>query len=441
VVPDDDELIAPAPVRTEQLTSLRPMVRKFEVIGVSGPAASVTYTSTGATCAIGSHAGNEIVIDDSSISRSHCELRVEQGHVRIHDLDSTNGTVLDGVRVIAGYVRDGSTLQLGRSTLRVAIGDSELRVAVSSRTELGQLVGTSMAMRACFALLERAAASEVSVLLEGEPGTGKETAAQAIHDHSARKAKPFIAIDCGGAPGNLLEAELFGYEREGVPGAAERRIGALEAATGGTVFLDELGELPSDLQLKLLRVLERGEIRRLGAAEATPIDVRIIAATDRDLRAEVNANRFRSELYFRLAVMKIKLPPLRQRPEDLAVLVERITMQLGVGHEVGRRLTSPGFVAALAGGAWPGNVRELRNYIERAAVIDDLVGVEEEAVPEAETDPQPYQQARDRVLAEFERRYVEQLLRAHHGNVSAAARASGIDRTYLHRLMRRHGLR
>ena len=441
MVPDDDELIAPAPVRTEQLTSLRPMVRKFEVIGVSGPAASVTYTSTGATCAIGSHAGNEIVIDDSSISRSHCELRVEQGHVRIHDLDSTNGTVLDGVRVIAGYVRDGSTLQLGRSTLRVAIGDSELRVAVSSRTELGQLVGTSMAMRACFALLERAAGSEVSVLLEGEPGTGKETAAQAIHDHSARKAKPFIAIDCGGAPGNLLEAELFGYEREGIPGAAERRIGALEAATGGTVFLDELGELPSDLQLKLLRVLERGEIRRLGAAEATPIDVRIIAATDRDLRAEVNANRFRSELYFRLAVMKIKLPPLRQRPEDLAVLVERITMQLGVGHEVGRRLTSPGFVASLAGGAWPGNVRELRNYIERAAVIDDLVGVEEEAVPEAETDPQPYQQARDRVLAEFERRYVEQLLRAHHGNVSAAARASGIDRTYLHRLMRRHGLR
>jgi len=444
VVPDDDELIAPAPVRTEQLTSLRPMVRKFEVIGVSGPAASVTYTSTGATCAIGSHAGNEIVIDDPSISRSHCELRVEQGHVRIHDLDSTNGTVLDGVRVIAGYVRDGSTLQLGRSTLRVAIGDSELRVAVSSRTELGGLVGTSMAMRACFALLERAAASDVSVLLEGESGTGKETAAQAIHDGSARKARPFLVIDCGGAPGNLLEAELFGYEREGVPGATERRIGALEAATGGTVFLDELGELPSELQLKLLRVLERGEVKRLGATEATPIDVRIIAATDRDLRAEVNANRFRSELYFRLAVMKVKLPPLRQRPEDLAVLVERITAQLGVGQEVARRLTSPAFVASLAGAAWPGNVRELRNYVERAAVIDDLV-VGEDPAPEVESDPhdpaQPYQQARDRVLAEFERRYVEQLLRAHHGNVSAAARASGIDRTYLHRLMRRHGLR
>ncbi len=432
------------PVRTEQLTSLRPTVRKFEVLGVSGPAASVTYTSTGATCAIGSHAGNEIAIDDSTISRSHCELRVEGGHVKLHDLDSTNGTVLDGVRVVAGYVRDGSTIQLGRSTLRVAIGDGDVRVVVSTRTELGRLVGTSMAMRACFALLERAAASEISVLLEGESGTGKETAAQVIHEHSARKARPFLVIDCGGAPGNLLEAELFGFERDGLPGATERRVGALEAANGGTVFLDELGELPSDLQLKLLRVLERGEIRRLGATEATAIDVRIIAATDRDLRAEVNTSRFRSELYFRIAVMKIKLPPLRQRPDDLAVLVDRIIVQLGVGHEVSRRLTSPAFLASLATGAWPGNVRELRNYIERAAVIDELVGVEE-AAPEVEDDPhdpsQPYQQARDRVLAEFERRYVEQLLRAHHGNVSAAARASGIDRTYLHRLMRRHGLR
>ena len=230
---DDDEVVhAAAPVRTEQLTSLRPTVRKFEVIGVSGPAASLAYTSTGATCAIGSHVGNEIVIDDASISRSHCELRVEQGHVRIHDLDSTNGTVLDGVRVVAGYVRDGSTIQLGRSTLRVEIGKGDVRVAVSSRTELGGLVGTSMAMRACFALLERAAASDISVLLEGESGTGKETAARAIHDDSPRKARPFIAIDCGGAPGNLLEAELFGYERDGVPGASERsRTGLLPSCS------------------------------------------------------------------------------------------------------------------------------------------------------------------------------------------------------------------
>jgi two-component system response regulator GlrR len=170
------------------------------------------------------------------------------------------------------------------------------------------------------------------------------------------------------------------------------------------VFLDEIGELPIDMQPKLLRVIEAGEVRRIGENQTRQVNVRVIAATNRNLEREVNNARFREDLFFRLSVITLRVPPLRERPEDLAVLVERITMQLGVGHEVGRRLTSPGFVAALAGGAWPGNVRELRNYIERAAVIDDLVGVEEEAVPEAETDPQPYQQARDRVLAEFERR-------------------------------------
>ncbi len=444
---DDEEVdfgaLAPGSLRTEPLDTSQPAVRRFDLIGTAGPAAAVRYASTGTTCAIGSHAGNEIVIDDASISRSHCELRVEQGHVRIHDLDSTNGTVLDGVRVVAGYVRDGSTIQLGRSTLRVSLGGSDNRLAVSLNTHFGSLVGTSWAMRACFALLERAAASDITVLLEGESGTGKEGAADAIHQASARRDRPFIVIDCGAIPGNLLESELFGHERGAFTGATDRRVGAFEAASGGTVFLDEIGEMPSELQPKLLRVLERREIRRLGSNTMTPADVRIVAATNRDLRAEVNAGRFRSDLYFRLAVMKVQLPPLRQRPEDLPILVQRIVGTLGLGQDVANRLCSNAFVSSLSRGAWPGNVRELRNYLERAAVLDDLAGSTEDA-PEA-ADPhdpaQPYQQARDRVLAEFERRYVEQLLRAHHGNVSAAARASGIDRTYLHRLMRRHGLR
>ncbi len=443
---DDDEVdfgaLAPGSLRTEPLESAQPKVRRFELVGTSGPAANVRYASTGATCAIGSVAGNEIVIDDPSISRSHCELRVEQGKVRIYDLDSTNGTVLDGVRVIAGYVRDGSTIQIGRSTLRVSLGGGDNRVAVSSRTQFGNLVGASWAMRACFAMLERAAASDITVLLEGESGTGKEGAADAIHQASARRDRPFIVIDCGAIPGNLLESELFGHERGAFTGATDRRVGAFEAATGGTVFLDEIGEMPSDLQPKLLRVLERREIRRLGSNVMTPADVRIVAATNRDLRAEVNAGRFRSDLYFRLAVMKIQLPPLRQRPEDLPILVERIVHSLNLSPAVAQRLTSQAFILSLARGAWPGNVRELRNYVERAAVLDDLAGTEETPVEAEPHDAsQPYQQARDRVLAEFERRYVEQLLRAHHGNVSAAARASGIDRTYLHRLMRRHGLR
>jgi len=448
---DDEEIdlghLEPGSLRTEQLGVEQPAVRRFEIIGVSGPAAAVRWVSAGTTCAIGSHAGNEIVVDDPSISRSHCELRVDRGLVKLHDLDSTNGTVLDGVRISAAFVRDGSVIQLGRSTLRVTLGADNNRLAVSPRNTFGNLVGTSLAMRACFALLERAAAADITLLVEGESGTGKEGAAEAVHQGSARANHPFIVIDCGAIPGNLLESELFGHERGAFTGASDRRIGAFEAAHGGTIFLDEIGELPAELQPKLLRVLERREVRRLGSNTMVPVDVRIIAATNRDLRAEVNAGRFRSDLYFRLAVMKIQLPPLRQRPDDLAILVERIVDTLGVGPEVAQRLTTPAFVASLARGAWPGNVRELRNYLERAAVLDDLA-VAADAAPRTATPddaqddgPLGYQQARDRVLAEFERRYVEQLLRAHHGNVSAAARASGIDRTYLHRLMRRHGLR
>jgi transcriptional regulator with GAF, ATPase, and Fis domain len=444
---DDDEVdlsqLEPGSLRTEPLDTQQVAVRRFELTGVAGPAAAVKWASTGATCAIGSHAGNEIVVDDPSISRSHCELRVERGQVRLFDLDSTNGTFLDGVRVVGGYVRDGSTIQIGRSTLRVTIGADDNRLVVSPQTRFGNLVGSSWAMRACFAMLERAATSDITVLLEGESGTGKEGAAEAVHKASGRADRPFIVIDCGAIPGNLLESELFGHERGAFTGATDRRIGAFEAATGGTIFLDEIGELPSDLQPKLLRVLERREIRRLGSNTMTPADVRIVAATNRDLRAEVNAGRFRSDLYFRLAVMKVLLPPLRQRPDDLPILVERIVGSLGLAPDVARKLTAPTFIMSLTRGAWPGNVRELRNYLERAAVLDDLA-TSGEAAP-VETDAhdasQPYQQARDRVLAEFERRYVEQLLKAHQGNVSAAARSSGIDRTYLHRLMRRHGLR
>jgi len=449
----DDEVdlsaLSPGSLRTEPLDVERPAVRRFEVTGLSGPASAIRWVSAGTTCAIGSHAGNEIAIDDPSISRSHCELRVDQGNVKVYDLDSTNGTTLDGVRICSAFVRDGSVIQLGRSSsLRITLGSDTNQIALSPRTQFGNLVGTSWPMRACFALLERAASSDITLLLEGESGTGKEGAAEAVHRGSARARGPFIVVDCGAISGNLLESELFGHEKGSFTGATDRRIGAFEAATGGTIFLDELGELPAELQPKLLRVLERREIRRVGSNAMAPVDVRIVAATNRDLRAEVNAGRFRSDLYFRLAVMRVQLPPLRQRPDDLAVLAERIVASLGVAPDVARRLTSPMFVASLSRGAWPGNVRELRNYLERAAVLDDLehlAGASASAAPEAAAESadasQPYQQARDRVLAEFERRYVEQLLRAHHGNVSAAARASGIDRTYLHRLMRRHGLR
>jgi DNA-binding NtrC family response regulator len=445
----DDEVdlddLEPANARTELIGGgTGPSVRRFDVAGVGGAVAGVQWQSAGVACQIGSHEANDVVVADPAVSRFHCELRVENNVVRVHDLDSTNGTMLDGVQVAIGIVRDGSVIQIGRSGLRVTIGEEQNRLAMSSQTNFGSLVGTSWPMRLCFAMLERAAQSDVTVLLEGESGTGKEGAAESLHQASRRAGRPFIVIDCGAVPANLLESELFGHERGAFTGAHERRIGAFESANGGTVFLDEIGEMPTELQPKLLRVLERREVRRLGSNVTIPIDVRIVAATNRDLRAEVNAGRFRPDLYFRLAVVKIQLPPLRQRPEDLPVLVDRFVASLGIPDDAAARLRAPAFVASLTRGAWPGNVRELRNYLERCAVLDDLAALQPVASP---GDPgagidvgRPFQEARDDVLAEFERRYIEQLLRVHRGNVSAAARASGIDRTYLHRLMRRHNL-
>ncbi|MFN0250965.1 MAG: sigma 54-interacting transcriptional regulator [Kofleriaceae bacterium] len=425
-----------APAETELLGGAgRPSVRRFELVGVDGPAAGTTWQSAGTSCAVGSHASNDFVISDTAASRFHCELRLEKDQIRVHDLDSTNGTTLDGVPVAIGIVRDGSVVQIGRSTLRVQIGEA-IRVPVSPRTEFGRLVGTSWTMRALFALLERVARTDSTVLVEGESGTGKEGVARSLHEASHRREKPFVVIDCGALPGALLESELFGHEQGAFTGAFERRIGAFEAANGGTVLLDEIGELPAELQPKLLRVLEARELRRLGGTTTQKIDVRIVAATNRDLRAEVNAGRFRPDLYFRLAVVKIAIPPLRTRPDDLPVLVDRIVSSLDVPADRAARLREPVFIASLGRHAWAGNVRELRNYLERTAIMFDASDAETSEGGEL----QPYQRARDIVLGEFERRYVEQLLAAHEGNVSAAARASGIDRTYFHRLMRRHKL-
>lgn len=409
-----------------------PSIRRFDLTCFDGPASGVAFRSTGATCAIGSHASNDLVIADPAVSRFHCEIRIAKDQIRVHDLDSTNGTTLDGVPVAIGIARDGSVLQLGRSALRLQLG-AAFQVPVSASSRFGNLVGGSWAMRACFAVLERAAATDSTVLIEGESGTGKEGAARSLHDHSRRRSAPFVTVDCGAIPAPLLESELFGHERGAFTGATDRRIGAFEAAEGGTIFLDEIGELPTELQPKLLRVLEARELRRVGRTAMQKVDVRIVAATNRDLRAEVNVGRFRPDLYFRIAVIKLALPPLRARPEDLPALVDSIVAGLDLAPDRAARLRAPVFIASLARGAWPGNVRELRNYLERAAILDDG--------PVATDDADvPYTEARDIVLAEFERRYVDQLLAAHHGNVSAAARASGIDRTYFHRLMRRHKL-
>jgi DNA-binding NtrC family response regulator len=430
---------------TEQLGSfLRHEVQRFGIAVVGGPAAGRAATSTGDRFSIGSHESNDLAIDDPAVSRFHCEVVIDARGAWLVDLESKNGTMVDGVAVGRGALRDGSHIQLGRSSCRFELAAEHVPVPLSARAQLGSLVGASAAMRAVFALLERAAASQVTVLLEGETGTGKEGAAEAIHGESARRERPFLVVDCGAIPATLLERELFGHEKGAFTGADERAAGVFEAAHGGTVLLDEIGELPLELQPKLLRVLEQRQVRPLGATGHKSVDVRIIAATNRDLRALVNDGLFRSDLYFRLAVLTVRIPPLRNRPEDIPLLSQHMLGELGASREVAARLLAPDAMARMQRGAWPGNVRELRNYLERCLVLEQPLPTGESAsAPEelAVDTTLSYSEAKRRVLDAFERRYLETLLGRHRGNVAQAARAAGMDRVYVYKLLQRHGLR
>ncbi|QQR41813.1 sigma 54-interacting transcriptional regulator [Myxococcus xanthus] len=422
-------------------------VRRFRFTVLEGPQPGQSKDSNADTFSIGSHGLNDFVIEEPTVSRFHCEVKVDHDGARLRDLDSRNGTVLDGVHVRDAYLRGGSILRLGRVSVRFDFSPETNRLLISDRTTFGELVGASPVTRASFALMERAAASDATVLLEGETGTGKSRAAFAIHQASARASGPFLTVDCGAIPGNLLESELFGHEKGSFTGAIQRRVGAFEEADGGTIFLDEIGELPAELQPKLLRVLENKEIRRLGANGYQPVNVRVIAATHRDLRAEVNAARFRSDLFFRLAVVRIIIPALRERPEDIPLIAERILTAFGAGSEQLAALSTPEFIAQLQHAAWPGNVRELRNHLERCLVFQDAMPpdaeeVSAQAVLRSLVDPkQPYAEARRRALEVFEREYLDALLKLHGGKVSQAATAADMDRVYLYRLLRRHRLR
>jgi transcriptional regulator with PAS, ATPase and Fis domain len=423
-------------------------LRRFRLTVVEGPLAGSSWESSADSGSLGSHPRNDFVLDEPTISRFHCELRVGPEGVTVRDLGSLNGVVVDGVRVFEALLRGGSLLRLGALVIRFDFSPESNRLLLSERTRFGSLVGTSVAMRATFALLERAAPSDATVLLEGETGTGKSQAAQALHEASPRRDKPFLVVDCTALPAPLLESELFGHERGAFTGASSRRLGAFEEAQGGTIFLDEIGELPEPLQPKLLRVLEARQVRRVGSNSWQPVDVRVIAATHRDLRRQVNSGAFRADLFFRLAVVRIVLPALRQRPEDLREVTSQVLAALGASRERREALLTPELLTRLQQWAWPGNVRELRNYLERCLVFDGAAPLsDEEAWVPASAGPPvvdvgvPFSEARRQALDDFERRYLAALLEKHEGHVSQAAAAARIDRVYLYRLLRRHGLK
>ncbi|MFO0723268.1 MAG: sigma 54-interacting transcriptional regulator [Myxococcota bacterium] len=398
---------------------------------------------------IGKSQENDVVLDASGVSRLHLELRGEPDGVLVRDLGSKNGTWVNGTRVTEARLGPGSIIRVGGPTgveLQIE-AEGDARLEPSRSASFGGLIGNSAPMRAVFAILERTAPTQATILISGETGTGKEVCARAIHEASPRRTGPFVVVDCGAIPHHLIEAELFGHRRGAFTDAHTDRIGAFEAANGGTLFLDEIGELPLDLQPKLLRAIENRTIQRLGETERRPIDVRLLAATHRDLSREVESGRFRQDLYFRLAVVSARMPALRERGEDVLALAARLLSELGQPDAF--QIEGP-VANALLSYAWPGNVRELRNALERAVHLGA-----EHALPQGSRStgsmPQvqraepvsadvPFKEAKDRLVVEFERAYVSALMDKHGGNISSAARDAGIDRNYLYRLLKKHGL-
>ncbi len=377
----------------------------------------------------------DVVLADPKVSRLHAELAQRPDGLWVADLGSRNGTYVDRVRVASARLHEGARLRLGDTELVVGYEASAEPVPLWRFDRFGPLIGRSVAMRELFEWLDRAARSDATLLVEGETGTGKELVACAVHETSPRGSQPFAIIDCAALSGNLLEAELFGHARGAFTGAHNARAGAIEAADGGTVFIDEVGELPLSLQPKLLRVLESRTVRRLGENQRRPVDVRFIAATHRDLRAMVNDGTFREDLYFRLAVLKVRVPPLRERLEDVPALASHFLPE-------GTTLP-PELSGAIERRPWRGNVRELRNFVERLLAFgaEHALRVEEGRAPAPLSTQTSYHAARADVIARFERDFVERLLERHPGNLAEAARAAGLTRAYLYQLLRKHGLR
>ncbi len=443
---------------------------RFTVRVIAGPDAGLEARSVDGRLTVGSAEGTILRLGDPTVSRYHLDFDATAQGVNVRDLGSTNRTLLAGVAIHEITITRDVELELGRTRLRVTFDAERANITTQAETEFGGLIGQSPAMKVVFAALRKAAPTSAPVLITGESGTGKELAARAIHESSPRVQGPFEVVDCGGLPGTLIESELFGYERGSFTGATGEREGAFERAEGGTLFLDELGELPLELQPKLLRALGEGEIRRIGGKRVKRVDVRIVAATNRDLRRHVNSGQFRADLYYRLAVVQIRMPSLRERPEDMMLLVRALLAAIVEDRGLDAHIEPDArLVETLLRHSWPGNVRELRNYLEQLLILRMVAppgqeGDHANGVPPAPlggvdwgaasggatTSPTeawqtlqrlPLRKAKAELLERFERSYVAQLLEATGGNVAEAARRAGVDRVTLFRTIRRYGLK
>src|SRR5215471_12067354 len=393
---------------------------------------------------VGSSPQCDLVLSDKAVSRKHLLAEPAGQEAVLKDQGSTNGSYVGGSRFKEITVGYGAEVRLGRTVLKYLPEEVPVEPEASEASAFGALVGRDVKMRRLFNLLADVARNDATVLIEGETGTGKELVAEELHEHSARRGGPFVVFDCGAVPRELIESSLFGHIKGSFTGAVADRKGAFAEANGGTIFLDEIGELPVDMQPALLRALDKKAVRRVGANTYEKVDVRVVAATNRDLREQVAKKAFREDLYYRLAVIRVALPSLRERGGDIPLLVEHFVKGFSTGRNI---RISPEDMARLQRHSWPGNVRELRNVIERACVLskgdsmnlDDALTEESAPTLGIRTDL-PFKEAKGQLVELFEREYIVDLMRRHKMNLSAAAREAQIDRKHLRELIRKYGL-
>jgi DNA-binding NtrC family response regulator len=424
---------------------------------------------------IGAGTEADLRIEDPTVSSEHARVTRTDGGALVVDLGSTNGTFYERSRVREVVVPFGATLAVGKAQVKVVPQEAEVRADPSKHARFGDLVGEDRRMRQMFSLLADVAPTDATVVIEGETGTGKELVAKALHDNSPRAKKPFVVFDCSAVPHDLVESSLFGHVKGAFTGATGTRQGSFRRAHGGTIFLDEIGELPLDLQPKLLRAIESRTVQMVGGDGYERVDVRVIAATNRNLKQEVRAGGFREDLYYRLAVVRIVLPALRERRDDIEVLVRHFLGEAGDPPEV-----DPRSWEALRKYAWPGNVRELKNVVERgrslfrgpgaldfgaylpgaaggggAGLVDEDLPLTDPghgatdvdgnvlAAVRTALDPQSglsFKDAKNTLIEAFERKYLGELLESNKGNISRAAQAASMDRKHLRELLKKYGL-
>jgi transcriptional regulator with GAF, ATPase, and Fis domain len=443
-------------------------LRKSKLVITSGADAGRELEITKPRISGGRSMINDLVLSDKAVSGTHFEVISRDDGYRLRDLDSTNGTYVGDVRIKEVFLRPNTTFRVGHTDLKFSPTSEVVEIALSERDRFDKAIGASLRMREIFAILEKVAPSDLTVLINGETGTGKEVVARGIHNGSPRKGKPFVVLDCSAIPKDLIESTLFGHEKGSFTGAIGQHKGAFEQAQGGTIFLDEIGELDLALQPKLLRVLEQRELKRVGGDKTIKFDARVLAATNRDLRAMVNGGGFREDLYFRLSVINVELPPLRERSEDIPALAHAFLRD--ISEKRGKSLQiSADAMQGLVSHQWAGNVRELRNVVERAAslcestTIDrrDLSFGRERSVAPVETGPisktptspgtntlvapalvpgLDFKEAKQRVVDAFELAYLKDLLDRHEGNITRSAQEAGLTRYHLRELLKRHSL-